>query len=615
MGLGYTNELEKLIAETLGEESKKEQNSKAGHERESSTYDQPGRLGIVEGQLTMEQPLENGAWPVILPSEGVHIFHKGQRITRPTVVSNVDDVTMSVETKQSKSEYKIVVSADKMEVVLKTRFTWGMEYRICDSDFKRKLRVKVEPVGELAPQAIDPEVVVSELKACKMEGRIPCEEITRACTGLKDVDVVILRGQPVQPPVDGRIEMLSESTSCTCRASTKKRIDHRNRKIIHSVDIGDVLAYWYPPQPGTAGKNVYGEVVTPRSPKNATFRAGRGVRLINDGHIAVAEKPGRPFLHRGTLSVEPRMVIQQDVDMSTGNIKFKGDVIVVGNVRESMEIHAGGMVQVMGSVYHANILSGSHVTIKHKLIGGRVEAGVHYSGLTRILAVLRKLIPRVRRLVLACLQLKSDNRMSAEDLSSHCGDGYLVKLVMEMRFPQIPKQFAELTELLANENLYEEGDDVSNFAWELQTIAKRFMCSGPLYIQSLGEVENNCTQLQDLGSRLEELLDNPADIVVNYCQNARLEATGSICVTGSLVYDCDMVAGDEIRMAGECRCGSYSAKSSISAGTVGSKGMGMTLMSVTEGGSISGQLFHPGVKIRIGAREQTTTTTCRNQIF
>ncbi|HBN94656.1 MAG TPA: DUF342 domain-containing protein, partial [Firmicutes bacterium] len=72
----------------------------------------------------------------------------------------------------------------------------------------------------------------------------------------------------------------------------------RNRRVIPSVDVGDVLAYWHPPQLGIPGKNVYGEIVEPPAPRSSTFRAGRGVRLINEGRIAVAERPGRPFLKK-----------------------------------------------------------------------------------------------------------------------------------------------------------------------------------------------------------------------------------------------------------------------------------------------------------------------------
>ncbi len=576
--------------------------------------DKPGMLGIVEGRLQMQEPQGKGAWPVILPSDGVSIFYKKQRVTRPTVVERVSDVSISVDMKQPKSEYAIVVSPDKMEVSLQTSFTWGMEYQICDSQFVHKLRLKTKLLRAIPPQAIDVEIVLGELEQYKVRGDIRHHEIVKACQELKNADVVILQGVPAKPPIDGRIEMVCESCPQIFTDLDRDRIDHRNRRVIPSVDVGDVLAYWHPPQLGIPGKNVYGEIVEPPAPRSSTFRAGRGVRLINEGRIAVAERPGRPFLKKNTLSVEPRMTIQQDVDMSVGNIRFKGDVIVLGNVCESMKIEAGGMVDVRGSVYHADIISGSHVTINRKLIGGHVSAGAQHPGLAKSLALLRQVIPDIHKLISACRQLRTHPKLASRDLH-HNSDGHLIKLVLEMHFAPVPKVFEKVMRLLTTGNWEEQFDNFNAIVADFQSVSKHFMGSGPLEIQSLEQLEKDCSQLQGLVVRLEEYFDNPANITVNYCQNAKLEATGDISVTGSLIYDCDLVSENKIHIAGECRSGSCTAKSSIYAGSVGSRGMGITHLVVPEDGSISAQTFHPGVRIQIGASQKITTNVYHNKTF
>lgn len=384
--------------------------------------------------------------------------------------------------------------------------------------------------------------------------------------------------------------------------------------MIDSVDVGDVLAQWHEPYPGIPGINVYGEVVEPPQPKFATFCAGQGVRIINGGYTAVAERPGRPVLKNNTISVEPRMIVRQDVDMSTGNIKFKGDVIVLGSVRESMKVEAGGMVEIKGSVYHAEILSGSHVTINNKLIGGRVVAGVQHAGLTKSLDLLGRVIPEIRNLRLACSQLKASPQFSLADLH-YSRDGHLIKLVLEVRFAHISKVFEQLRELLKRDAFEDQDDDFFDIISKIHLIGKEYMGLGPLDIRSLETLEHHCTQLQDLKSKFTEYLGNHGNITVSYCQNAKLEATGDIFVTGSLVYDCELVAGDHIRIVGECRCGSCQAVSSIDVGSVGSQGMGMAYLTVSEGGSISARTFQPGVKVQIGPYQETTTTIYKDRTF
>lgn len=158
--------------------------------------DEPGKLAIIDGQLHMEEPQGKGSWPVIIPSEEVRIFHKEHLITRPTVVENASDVAIFVDTKPPKSFYEIVVSSDKMEVVLKTRFAAGIEYGICDSDYTPKLRVKIQPIKEIPPEPIDLEAVFTELEKCRLKDQLNYPEIRQACHELQNVDLVVLKGHP-----------------------------------------------------------------------------------------------------------------------------------------------------------------------------------------------------------------------------------------------------------------------------------------------------------------------------------------------------------------------------------------------------------------------------------
>lgn len=576
--------------------------------------DVPGKLGVFAGKLEMERPKGRGAWPVLYPSEDVRLLHKGQLLSRPTVVENPSDVSIVAVHKEPTSEYQIVVSPDKMKVSLKVRFTPGMKYEICDADFTRKLRVKTRPVGEILPEPIDPKIVMQELQERKFHGRIHYETVLEACRGMEDAEVVILEGVPFDPPVDGVIEKTWGLQPKALQESSSAQINHRERMTIESVDVGEVLAYWYPPEPGRPGRNVYGETVEPPKPKNDRFRAGRGVKLINNGRVAVADKPGRPLLRNGTLTVTQQMIVEGDVDLSTGNIKFKGDVIVLGNVRETMKIEAGGVVEVKGDVTHAHIISGSHVIVKRKVIGSTICAGHQHMGLIRSMALVKAIEPEFDMLIAACEQLQRHPKFCTEDLS-HSGIGYLIKLLLEMRFPQITKNFAKLVQLLGGVDAGVQEEEVLVVAAELSILAKNFVGAGPLAIPSMEALKSMRDKLQDLGQGLHELLEFPASIRVDYCQNATLEATGSIFVSGSLVYGSNMVSGDRITILGECRGGTYYAKTAISAGIVGAEGMVETSLAVGEGGTIGAKKFFPGVKLRIGSSNRVTTTMWHNHTF
>ena len=64
------------------------------------------------------------------------------------------------------------------------------------------------------------------------------------------------------------------------------------------------------------------------------------------GRLAVAAIGGRPVYRNGILSVNKQLIVEQDVDMDSGNIRFTGDIIVMGNVTESMKVDSGGIVEI-----------------------------------------------------------------------------------------------------------------------------------------------------------------------------------------------------------------------------------------------------------------------------
>ena len=77
----------------------------------------------------------------------------------------------------------------------------------------------------------------------------------------------------------------------------------------------------------------------------------------------------------GKLEILSTLVQRDDVDLSTGNINFHGDVEVYGKVTENMKIRADGNITVYRNVTHATLEAGGSIIIKANLIGGSVRAG------------------------------------------------------------------------------------------------------------------------------------------------------------------------------------------------------------------------------------------------
>src|SRR5690625_5243991 len=97
-----------------------------------------------------------------------------------------------------------------MEVVLKTRIYPRTEYKVQDSDVVQTLIVKAEPVREVSAKSITPALVLNQLAQKSIKAEIDGDLIIDACTSLQSQDVVIAKGYPVKPPVDGEIEIVCE---------------------------------------------------------------------------------------------------------------------------------------------------------------------------------------------------------------------------------------------------------------------------------------------------------------------------------------------------------------------------------------------------------------------
>jgi hypothetical protein len=433
----------------------------------------PGRLAIKNGRVHMLKPRGYGSWPVIIPGENVEILYEDQLVTGPTVIDDVRNLKVVPASAAPASSFEIVVAPDELSVSLSVTFTPGREYQLVDADYARKLTVQAKLVRETPPTPIDPALVLQELREQNIRGEIDYEKIMQACAGLQDGEFIIARGMPPRPPVDGRVELVCEFMSRPVFPDNAQRVDFRDRMSIASVEPGDVLARWYPPQMGQPGRNVYGEVIMPRRPKLKKFKPGRGVKLVDNGRLAVAEIAGRPVYRKGILSVNQQIIVHQDVNMATGNIKFTGDVAILGDVTEGMTVESGEIVDVKGSVYHATVHAGSHIHVGKKLIGGRLAAGVMRPGFNEAALVMGRLGSDLRKAAEAHAQLKERNESKGLTQNS---DGYLIKLVLEQRYPHVPAHCAWLTDflsgLLKDEDLMRDNPDLNKQLAKALTLAQ-----------------------------------------------------------------------------------------------------------------------------------------------
>ena len=78
--------------------------------------------------------------------------------------------------------------------------------------------------------------------------------------------------------------------------------------------------------------NIFGELLVARKGKNMAKLSGRGLLQLEDGCTYVAKYGGKITYIDGKVFIEQELVIEKDVSPATGDVTYRNDIHVRGNV-------------------------------------------------------------------------------------------------------------------------------------------------------------------------------------------------------------------------------------------------------------------------------------------
>ena len=132
---------------------------------------------------------------------------------------------------------------------------------------------------------------------------------------------------------------------------------------------GEPLLRKHPPTRGRHGCTVKGNVIEAFDGVDAEMIAGEGTRRSDeDDAVIVADRTGMPWFTHNSANVDDILTLKS-VDVATGHVKFKGSVIVTGNVTEGMHVECTGDITVAGYVDSAQLRAGGSITVRKGCIG------------------------------------------------------------------------------------------------------------------------------------------------------------------------------------------------------------------------------------------------------
>lgn len=146
-------------------------------------------------------------------------------------------------------------------------------------------------------------------------------------------------------------------------------VDYWSINVIETVVEGQVIAIYQPAVQGEDGYTVKNKPIPAKRAKEQQPLKGSGFNRSNDNLTYTAAIDGKISNVNGRIMVLPVYEICGNVDLNTGNVDFRGDVLIHGNVSADAKVKATGTVTIDGVVEGGYVEAGKDVILRGGVFG------------------------------------------------------------------------------------------------------------------------------------------------------------------------------------------------------------------------------------------------------
>lgn len=178
------------------------------------------------------------------------------------------------------------------------------------------------------------------------------------------------KGRPVVQGKDGYIvDHFKRSVQRQMEIDEHDRVDYASLNLVQSAAEGELICEAVPPTKAIPGRTVLDQEISGKDGKPATLPKGQNTQISEDGSRLLASKSGRVEFSGRAFQIKPTMNIEKNVDYSTGNINFVGDVHIRGDVLSGFQVKSMGNITVDGVVEAGTVEAGGDLVIAKGIVG------------------------------------------------------------------------------------------------------------------------------------------------------------------------------------------------------------------------------------------------------
>ncbi|WML35520.1 flagellar assembly protein A [Clostridium sp. OS1-26] len=555
-----------------------------------------GTVSIIQGKIVVTNPKEGGdPARIILKDKNIKVIVDGVELSGQKSVFEESNIVVIFEETKATRELNISLNNNKLEAYASVTYTPQNIYKLKDKNKSKKLTLEVEVESEIHPPKFNESEVKQELANNNVVYGIIEENLKKCVEGCRE-KILIAKGQPVIDGEDDFIEIKFKLEEALRQLQEDKggNVDFKSIGAVEAVHKGDILAIRNPGNDGQDGCDVTGKIIKYKIGKKIKIKVGNGA-AIKDGDIVVADIDGKPCVKSNVFYVYPVHDIKGDVDLKTGNIRFIGDVIVYGSVKEGMEIDSGNLVDIAKDVERAVIRARGDIIIKGNVIAGKIYGGGDDVEKLKALNNIEQLREILGNLVSAVEEIKKYNL-----LGENKKDGEIIKILIENKFKMLPKIcFYVIASLNMQKEDYAEE--------ELVVLLKsKLLGMGPINIKHYAELDGIISCIKDKLKSLKATLALPVSVKLAYSQDSIIQSSGDVVMLGKGEYISDITANGNIYFIQDksvARGGRLKAKNEIKCKVVGSTAGVSTRIEVEKEGHIWVDVAYQNTIFTVGTRE------------
>ena len=424
--------------------------------------------------------------------------------------------------------------------------------------------------------------------------------------GLKDcLNQLIATGQNCINAVDDKITINFSTTKSfdDLLLEDNGNIDFKSIGSIEPVRCGDVIASYIKGSQGLDGSDVFGHKIKHKERKILKLKAASGCQVI-DGNKVVASIDGKLSIKDGTFNVYKVHEIRGDVDMKSGNIKFIGDIIIYGGVKENMSVDCGSFLKIYKDIERAEVKSQNDIEIKGNVITSNITGGGE--DVTRLNGItdLESIKGVIKNIIIAFKQVREFDLLPKDTR-----DGEIIKILIENKFKNLTRLCIRTIAFLNMQKLAEDEEAL------VTVFREKLIFFGPINIQHYKELNKVIYLIDEKLKYLKELGAHPVEVKFSYCQDSKIESTGNIILTGKGEYVSEIISSDGVyftNIKSATRGGSITSKNVIKCASVGSPASVPTILKVESSGHIWIDKAFQNTKIIVGTKEYIFKEPGRN---